>query len=1331
MINLTGAFRGIILMMLLLASNSLLSQIASNGTTTTWTTGSGWVGGTDPDPTYHDGSHDADVSHDKTYSGTMTFTNNNTITVKTGATLTVSGNLVIGNNGDLVIEAGATLIVTGNISYTSNGSLVSYGTVNVTGSITVSNGGTLSVDGVTTANSVTVTGAGTDFSNVGGTLDVTNDMTLNGNGTYNFVGTTTIGGDLDMDGASTVANVTGSVAITGELNVQTNSYVQGTGYVSWTTAYVNGFGASYVKCNDGTKKETESTGGVYEDLTGTSIDLTSCEECPSLVPGTIGTAQTICNGTTPTGLTSVADASGGNDSYTYQWRSSTDGSTYSDIASETSTTYSPGSLTEDTWYVRQVTSCSTNQIETTAAIKITVYDVVTPGAIGSDQTICYNTSPVTLTNETSPGGGDASYDYQWRISTDGSAYSDISGATSATYSPGALTANTWYKRKVTSCSTNKWSGAVSITVYDNLVAGSIGSSQSICYNTAPATLTDDSSPTGGTTSYTYQWQSSLDNSSFSDIGGATVATYTPGALTTDTWYRRAETSGSCGTVYTTSVKMTVYSDLSAGVIGSDQSVVYGNSPGLLTEETAASGGTSSYTYQWQSSTDGSSFSDIGSATSSTYSPGAITSDTWYRRAVTSGSCGTVYSASVAMTISVRVCSGETPPAISESSAPSGGTGSFTYQWQSSTDGSSFSDIGGATSATYNPTAVSQTTWYRRAVSSGSCGPVYSSAIKSSVGATPGGISSNIIVWLRADVGTDNIGTQWEDQSGNDNHYTTVTGPSVISSDENFQPAVEILSGGFNAPSGAELGTNWTMFFVSKLLASDSDGRLFDGDSDDLAFGYSGGYRNSIYVDGTPDNKTSGIASSSGVEEIHLFSYRRDNSAGTIEARTDGETLTTFSSTNSGSGAKIDINQGSKSGSESSDSRVHEVVIYNASLTDAEMKKIETYLALKYGIALNDDAGGTVGDYTSVDGTTFWDASNSTSHSNHVIGIGADCGITQKQSATEDDSLRVFVSTLAASNDANGGTITNDESYIMIGHDGGKLKATVASNANLPDGIVARIEREWKVTNTNFSDDYSIEIEWDSIGNVTLSDLRLLVDDDGDFSDATIYSTSDGLTFSFGSIIIGGLGTSHIPLGTSKFITFGSVNAATPLPVELVEFEAVRLGNYIQLKWLTSSEVNNDYFIVEKSSDGINWNAIGHVLGAGNSQEVIKYTFDDFELCDGNCYYRLRQVDFDRKEEISNVITISDAVNKAVIFNVFPNPVKDEFTVGVTTNYPGMYTVNIYSTSGQQMYNSKLVCNQGVNSFKVKTDFLKPGMYILMVADLNGENANKLSFTKVD
>jgi hypothetical protein len=234
-----------------------------------------------------------------------------------------------------------------------------------------------------------------------------------------------------------------------------------------------------------------------------------------------------------------------------------------------------------------------------------------------------------------------------------------------------------------------YSASILITVYPNLTAGAIGSAQTICYNTAPAGLTQTTAPSGGTGSYTYQWQSSANNSNWVNISGATSATYGPGTLTGSTYFRRAVTSGSCGTVYSASVLITVYPNLTAGAIGSAQTICYNTAPAGLTQTTAPAGGTGSYTYQWQSSTDNSNWGNISGATSATYSPGTLTASTYFRRSVTSGSCGTMYSASVLITVNplvtVNAISGKvgcvnTSIAATTFSSPTNGV---TFSWTNS------------------------------------------------------------------------------------------------------------------------------------------------------------------------------------------------------------------------------------------------------------------------------------------------------------------------------------------------------------------------------------------------------------------------------------------------------------------------------------------------------------------------------------------------------------------------------------------------------------------------------------------------------------------------
>jgi len=120
---------------------------------------------------------------------------------------------------------------------------------------------------------------------------------------------------------------------------------------------------------------------------------------------------------------------------------------------------------------------------------------------------------------------------------------------------------------------------------------------------------------------------------------------------------------------------------------------------------------------------------------------------------------------------------------------------------------------------------------------------------------------------------------------------------------------------------------------------------------------------------------------------------------------------------------------------------------------------------------------------------------------------------------------------------------------------------------------------------------------------------------------------------------------------------GAVGAEVPLPVELLNFQAEAKASTVDVTWQTASETNNDYFVVQKSKDGINWEFVEEVNGAGNSQELLYYEIIDREPYLGVNYYRLKQVDFDGKVSFSEIRSVLFDAKDGVM--IFPNPVKDQ------------------------------------------------------------------------
>lgn len=184
-----------------------------------------------------------------------------------------------------------------------------------------------------------------------------------------------------------------------------------------------------------------------------------------------------------------------------------------------------------------------------------------------------------------------------------------------------------------------------ITVQPALGNNSIGSPQLICSGTTAVALTG-TLPTGGNgSSYTYQWQRSTTSSSagFAAIPGANSINYSPGELTTTTWYQRNITSGACTTPFSSNtVQIFVEPPITNNVITVPVTNVFCQSgdPEVIAGLVPTGGDGMTYSYQWQRSTTGSTsgFTTISGATAQSYDPPLLTTTTWFRRVVNSGSC---------------------------------------------------------------------------------------------------------------------------------------------------------------------------------------------------------------------------------------------------------------------------------------------------------------------------------------------------------------------------------------------------------------------------------------------------------------------------------------------------------------------------------------------------------------------------------------------------------------------------------------------------------------------------------------------------------------------
>jgi hypothetical protein len=178
----------------------------------------------------------------------------------------------------------------------------------------------------------------------------------------------------------------------------------------------------------------------------------------------------------------------------------------------------------------------------------------------------------------------------------------------------------------------------------------------------------------------------------------------------------------------------------------------------------------------------------------------------------------------------------------------------------------------------------------------------------------------------------------------------------------------------------------------------------------------------------------------------------------------------------------------------------------------------------------------------------------------------------------------------------------------------------------------------------------------------------------------------------------------------------------PLPVTLVNFNAETSKSAVQLTWTTATQIENDYFSIERSADGSNWSVINTVKGAGTSSALLNYSYTDANPVAGTSYYRLKQTDLDGK------FTYSE--NKAVKFtgttsiSIFPVP-----NTGNTINFKGIAEpknelIVVRDAAGVAVYSTTLSSNT------VQLPNLAAGLYVISVKNKVTGEASNLRYVKI-
>ena len=280
-------------------------------------------------------------------------------------------------------------------------------------------------------------------------------------------------------------------------------------------------------------------------------------------------------------------------------------------------------------------------------------------------------------------------------------------------------------------------------------------------------------------------------------------------------------------------------------------------------------------------------------------------------------------------------------------------------------------------------------------------------------------------------------------------------------------------------------------------------------------------------------------------------------------------------------------------------------------------------------------------------------------------------------------------------------------------------------------------RYWEVSRpvgSSSTDNIYATLYWEDGATVGINQLATLK--------VAHYNSSTSLWENKGGTTTGttSVGTVTATTALSSFspISFGNGSGGTnPLPIELIEFTAVLNSNkQVDVKWVTATETNNDYFTVERGTwdggqgaSGIQFHPIATVKGAGNSSTILHYSIVDNAPLNGISYYRLKQTDYDGKYTYSYIVPINISEASGNTFVVFPNPANmgDPIQIRMNSDEEKSVLVVLTDLTGKEIFSKVVIIEKGNDSVTAidPDQKLAPGMYTITSTSDNSIYNQKL------
>lgn len=265
---------------------------------------------------------------------------------------------------------------------------------------------------------------------------------------------------------------------------------------------------------------------------------------------------------------------------------------------------------------------------------------------------------------------------------------------------------------------------------------------------------------------------------------------------------------------------------------------------------------------------------------------------------------------------------------------------------------------------------------------------------------------------------------------------------------------------------------------------------------------------------------------------------------------------------------------------------------------------------------------------------------------------------------------------------------------------------------------------WDLQRDNGTANVQVSIHWRDgarSGISNLSDLAMAGYTGSNWTSLAPFSTSG--TVSQGSI------TTNNRQSSFGLYTFGSLNGGNILPIKLAWFDVQAAGQKVIVKWASEMEQNNDFYTIERSRDGTQFEVAGMVKGAGNSEHRIEYEFTDENPYRGTSYYRLKQTDLDGQYEyfeVKKVFIETPAIEQSLqIERIYPNPAQDHISMELFAPSNEEALLNVYDLSGRLMFQETTELNTGENKLSIQLPAeIASGNYVLSVQTANESRSVK-------